>query len=511
LDEAGWVMNEDTGYRAKDGQDLVIEFATTTATFRQTWAAVWEQQMGACGVMIKRMHVPASWWFGDTTGLARRDFELGAFAWVGQADPSGQTLYACAQIPSPQNGWTGQNYMGWCNDAASKNIILANNTLNRDERIAAYTVVQAEYTKDVPAIPLFNRTETYAYRADFENFEVYPGDAYYNWNAYEWAVPGQDTIVIAGVQEPASLYALVEDAQVARSAFAFVMGHLYTGHNYDYQARIQKEMSTLESGLAVNNDVEVAAGEIVQDVNGEFVELAAGVTVRNAAGEEVEFTGDPVTMKQLVVKYEVVDGLTWSDGTLVSNADLALGYKQDCDPASGATSFITCDQVLSLELLPDSVGYTVTYKPGVQTVFYMLFPFFIYPAHRVIESEGPNQGKTLADVPAADWSTLYEIAESPLGYGPYMITEWVKGEKLVFEPNPYFYLGAPATPNIVIRIISAENAEAQLLAGEVDLLDSTILAGLSQTLVDAETSGDIVTLIEPSGTWEHIDMNMFLK
>jgi ABC-type transport system substrate-binding protein len=87
---------------------------------------------------------------------------LGAFAWVGQADPGGQTLYACDQIPFPENGWEGQNAMGWCNEAASTNIKLANNTLVKDDRIAAYKIVQQEFTKDVPSIPLFNRTETFA-------------------------------------------------------------------------------------------------------------------------------------------------------------------------------------------------------------------------------------------------------------------------------------------------------------------------------------------------------------
>ncbi len=48
--------------------------------------------MADCGIQILRLHAPASWWFGDTTGLARRDFELGAYAWVGQVDPGGQTL-----------------------------------------------------------------------------------------------------------------------------------------------------------------------------------------------------------------------------------------------------------------------------------------------------------------------------------------------------------------------------------------------------------------------------------
>ena len=114
--------------------------------------------MKACGILVIRSHVPASWWFGDTTGVKRRDYQLGAFAWVGQADPGGQTLYACDQIPTVENNWTGQNGMGWCNQLASDNIKIANNTLIKDERIAAYKITQHEFTKDVPSIPLFNRS-----------------------------------------------------------------------------------------------------------------------------------------------------------------------------------------------------------------------------------------------------------------------------------------------------------------------------------------------------------------
>ena len=100
-----------------------MKFTTTTAAFRQTWAAVAEQNLLGCGIQMIRQHVPASWWFGDTTGLARRDFELGAYAWVGESDPKGRTLYACDQIPLPSNNWEGQNYMGWCNKTASDAIV----------------------------------------------------------------------------------------------------------------------------------------------------------------------------------------------------------------------------------------------------------------------------------------------------------------------------------------------------------------------------------------------------
>lgn len=323
LEEAGWTLAEGASFRTNaDGDELSLKFTTTSATFRQTWAAIWEQQMADCGVRIVRLHAPASWWFGDTTGIARRDYELGAFAWVGQADPGGQTLYACDQIPFPTNGWEGQNAMGWCNEAASTNIKLANNTLVQADRIAAYKIVQQEFTKDVPSIPLFNRTETFASAADMTGFAPTPGQEYYNYNVQEWARPGQDTVILGFTQEPASLFTLVEDAFVANIAYQIIRPAQEWHLNYEFtNSPITKELPTLENGGTTNNDVEVSEGTMVVDANGDVVALAAGVTVKNAAGEDVEFTGGTVTMKQLVSRFEIADGVTWEDGTPVSSAD----------------------------------------------------------------------------------------------------------------------------------------------------------------------------------------------
>jgi ABC-type transport system substrate-binding protein len=112
LDEAGWTLAEGADIRSNEAGDaLSLKFTTTNAAFRQTWGAVFVANMAACGIQVVPLYAPASWWFGDTTGIARRDYELGAFAWVGQADPGGVSLYACDQIPLPSNGWEGQ--MPW--------------------------------------------------------------------------------------------------------------------------------------------------------------------------------------------------------------------------------------------------------------------------------------------------------------------------------------------------------------------------------------------------------------
>ncbi len=129
----------------------------------------------------------------------------------------------------------------------------------------------------------------------------------------------------------------------------------------------------------------------------------------------------------------------------------------------------------------------------------------IYPAHRVL-----TDGRKLGDVPAKEWATLPEISENPIGVGPYVLKEWVKGEKMVFEANPYFYGGAPKTKNLIVAFITPENAEAQLIGGQVDILDDTTLAGISETLKNAADAGAAKIIVDPSATWEYIDFNMFL-
>ncbi len=513
LDEAGWKLAEGATYRTNEaGDTLALKFTTTTAAFRQTWAAVAEQNMLGCGIQMIRQHVPASWWFGDTTGLARRDFELGAYAWVGESDPKGRTLYACDQIPLPSNNWVGQNYMGWCNKTASDAIVLANNTLIRDERIKAYDTFQKEFANDMTSLPLFQRLEADAWGNNLEGITVSPTE-YATASVADWKLTdGGDTVVIGFSQEPASMYTLVESAAVQRMAAQIGIGVANTQHNYDYQPALQDPLSTVESGLAKNDAVEVKAGDMVYDSSGAAVELAQGVKVFDADGNEVEYDGSsPLKMKQLTATYKFKD-YTWSDGTAGSVEDFKLGYKNDCDKESGATTFETCDQIQSVEFGP-GLEYTVTWLPGSQYSLYFLAPFGtgqagLYPSHQVLAD-----GRKLADVPAKEWATLPEIAEKPLSYGAYMLTDWKKGESMTFEVNPHFQ-PAPALKKIVIVIVPDTNqAVAQLLSGDLDYLDkSTLGAGPEVgTILEAAAAGKVKAEVSASPTWEHIDMNLFSK
>jgi len=510
LDAAGWKLPEGATYRQNEkGETLALKFTTTTAQFRQTWAAVAEQNLKKCGIQLIRQHVPASWWFGDTTGLARRDFELGAYAWVGQTDPSGRTLYACNQIPLPSNNWEGQNYMGWCNKTASDAIIAANNTLNRAERIKYYDIVQKEFSKDMVSLPLFNRLEAEAWSVNLEGLKVDPTE-YGTARIANWKMKdGSDTVIIGFSQEPASMYSLVESAAVQRMAAQIGgIAGIDTQFSYDYQPNLHDPLSTIENGLAQNNTVEVKAGDMVYNSAGDTVKLEKDVKVFDADGNEVTYDGSStIKMKQLVVTYKLKD-YTWSDGTPGSVADMELGFKNDCDKESGATEFITCNAILDKKFATDKLEVTVTYAPGYQSPTYFLYPFYIYPAHQKLAD-----GRMLKDVPAKEWATLPEIAEKPLSWGPFYLADWKKGESMTFEVNPY-YKPAPALKKVVIQFFpDSQTAVAALLGGDVDYLEkATLGAGAEvQTALDAAKEGKIVVELSPNPTWEHIDFNLFTK
>jgi len=508
LDDAGWKLKEGDTYRTNDkGDTLALKFTTTTSAFRQTWAAVAEQDLLGCGVQLIRQHVPASWWFGDSTGLKRRDYELGAFAWVGQTNPQSRTLYACNQIPLPSNNWEGQNGMGWCNEKASNAAIQGDNNLKKEDRVKWYDILQQEFAKDMVSLPLFQRAEGDAWSKNLEGMIVDPTE-YVSASAADWTMKKGDTVIFGFTQEPSTLYQNTVDAAVAREVGQLIgNSYLWTQYNYDFQPLLQDPLSTIENNLASNTAVDVKAGDMVYNISGNPVKLEKGTKLFDFEGNQVEYDGSsPLKMNQLAVTYKLKP-FKWSDGVDGSVEDMKLSFKQDCDKESGATSFIYCDAILNTEFGTD-LSATVTYVPGFQDAIYYVYPFYIYPSHLKLAD-----GRMLADVPAKEWSTLTEIAEKPLGWGPFMVEDWKKGESMTLVANPYAD-PAPKVKKVIVKFIPDTNqAVAQLLSGDVDILDTSTLAGGAemQTVLDAAKAGKVNAQVIASPTWEHIDMNLFTK
>lgn len=526
LDEAGWKLREGELIRANDkGEPLAIRFTTTNAPFRQTWGAVWVSQLQKCGIQLLPSYIPGSIWFGGNSGLRRRDFDIGAFAWVGEAEPPGPTLYACDQIPTPANNWNGQNYMGWCNERASNAIKQANNTLSLEERQKNYVIVQEEFSKDMISLPLFQRLEATAYNKDLKGLRP-DATEYWSANAQDFELPGRDTIVAALGQEPASLFLLQESAAVATIVGQMIFGVDVTQYSYGFQnvGLEGEDFPRLENGGATLTEVEIKDGDVLVNANGDVGTFKDGkltdadgnalaLKVKNAAGEEVDLVAG-VKVPQLTVTFKYKPR-KWSDGEDLKNADFELGYKVACDRESGNTSYFVCDRTAKHEVLADGLGYKVTYVPGYLNPTYYLPSYGYYPSHRVIETDGEFKGKTLAEVPPKNFKDLPELTDKPLGTGPFVVDTWEKGSKIVLKANPNFYLGEPKTKEIVIQIFDSNpaGAVAALLQGTVDIVGKEVIgAGQElETVIKEAQAGKINAEPIASPTWEHADFNLNIR
>jgi peptide/nickel transport system substrate-binding protein len=173
LEDAGWMLPLDGDIRMKDGDELVLMVRTTSSDLRVAIMIAFEIQMRSCGIRVIRDHKENLNWVGF------RDFEAAEYAWIfDQEEPGGIELFACDQVPAPDNDWTGQNYTGWCNPVASDAIIQASDTsLPQLERQDYYATFIDLFAEDIPVLPLFFRdgTTSVLEHIDF-NLETYAQD-----------------------------------------------------------------------------------------------------------------------------------------------------------------------------------------------------------------------------------------------------------------------------------------------------------------------------------------------
>jgi peptide/nickel transport system substrate-binding protein len=187
LDEAGYADADGDGIRASpDGLTLTFQLLTTDgAPIRQQLAGMFQQDMKAIGVDIQPLPVPADQLFAPDGPLFQRQFDLALFGWIAGADPGGLQLWGCDAVPSPENGWAGNNFAGWCFRDANRAIREAVTTLDPEQRRAAYTRQQQLWTQELPSLPLFTRLSLALIAAPVRGPQPDP-HAPITWNVATW-------------------------------------------------------------------------------------------------------------------------------------------------------------------------------------------------------------------------------------------------------------------------------------------------------------------------------------
>jgi peptide/nickel transport system substrate-binding protein len=321
------------------------------------------------------------------------------------------------------------------------------------------------------------------------------------------------TLVICMGQEPDSLFNPYVSNMLASTT---VDNAIYDGpidnNTFAYQPVILEKLPSITDGDAVINKVAVKEGDTVVGDDGNPATLtaktasAAGTKVRpagcRASDCAVEYDGTNVAeMDQMVVTYKLKAGIQWSDGTPLTAEDSVYSFELNGSPDLPVATRYAFDHTASY-VATDDVTAVWSGLPGFMDATYNVEFWQPFPKH------------IMSQYTPAQLVTEFDAQKLYLGWGPYIIDEWTKGEQITAHKNPNYFRaseGLPHFDNLVFRFTGgdANAAIAAVLAGECDIVDqTTALDGQSQLLLQLQAKGQINATFVTGTTWEHADFNI---
>ena len=180
-----------------------------------------------------------------------------------------------------------------------------------------------------------------------------------------------------------------------------------------------------------------------------------GVLVGDAATDVPTPQNGGISKDGLTITYHLRPGLKFADGRPLTAKDAAWSIDAINNPANNAQSRFGYEVVRTAEARNDTTLVLHLKRPFSPLLTVVLAPqgFPILPAH------------LLASLP--DFNKI-PFDSMPVGSGPYVVTKWVRGDRVALRANPYYYRGKPRIERLEIRFVPDPNTAMNLLrTGEV--------------------------------------------
>lgn len=310
-------------------------------------------------------------------------------------------------------------------------------------------------------------------------------------------------LIVCQTQEPTSLYLYEADT----TARAGIMDALYDGPidsvGYAYQPVILEDLPTLDNGGVSLAAVTVNPGDIVIDAAtnlGALVPLTAGVTLAQLDGTRLVYTGtEPAQTVQMTAVFHLKPDLVWADGQPLTAADSLFSFQIASDPKTPVTKFAV-ERTARYELV-DDLTVRWTGLPGWFDPQYALRFWTPLPRHHY----GTFTAEQLLTHPDA--------IEQPLGWGPFVVSEWAKGDHLTLTRNPNYFRAAEGLPKVdrVMFRFGLDPAQiiSEMLAGRCHLGSASAdFRGFMSGLLEARANGVLNPSITSSTSFEHLDFGI---
>lgn len=158
--------------------------------------------------------------------------------------------------------------------------------------------------------------------------------------------------------------------------------------------------------------------------------------------------GESCQKQKLSLTCKLKKDLKWSDGTSLTSADFMRSYKRILDPK--------------------------TSSPRADLLFKVKNALAIYEGKKQISALGISAPDALTlkfefDEPVPDFEynlSTFILAPTKenleVGTGPYRFKQWIKGQKIILEPNPFYLGGNTQRPLVEVLFIEEDSVALQL-------------------------------------------------
>jgi peptide/nickel transport system substrate-binding protein len=161
LEEAGWKPGPGGIRQNARGEPLRLEIMTTAGNkTRELVEQALQSQWRQAGIDVRIRNEPARVFFGET--VSKRKFSaMAMFAWISSPENIPRSTLHSDEIPTAENGWSGQNYTGFRNAEMDKVIDDLEVVCDPRANQALWDRMQTIYAEQLPAIPLYFRANAY--------------------------------------------------------------------------------------------------------------------------------------------------------------------------------------------------------------------------------------------------------------------------------------------------------------------------------------------------------------
>ncbi|WP_112479772.1 peptide ABC transporter substrate-binding protein [Vibrio variabilis] len=185
LKEAGYELVN--GVQMKDGEPLEIEFMTTAGNKTRELVQQFAQgQWKKIGIKAAINNQTARVYFG-TTLTERKHKGLAMFAWSSSPENPPLTILHSDYIPTKDNQWAGQNYAGYSNPEMDRVLEAIDSELNKEKRTELWKQFQNLYATELPALPLYYRSDSYILPKWLVNVEPTGHQHYSSYWSENWS------------------------------------------------------------------------------------------------------------------------------------------------------------------------------------------------------------------------------------------------------------------------------------------------------------------------------------